>query len=256
MTHSAQDIQKFVVDCRAEEARHRVFGIAEENLWDLAEAEPFEPTRIITTNEQELADPYLMRVYLTPEREKLEELLLGLNVPLPYAKYIRHMPRPYLHYFFRGDDDRAYHNHPWKRSLSLILIGGYIEHKWDFKRKISTSKLVEPGGLNYLQRGTYHRVELLPQNKCWTLFVSSGRVHEADGTDWEFYDPETDTFTPHGEWTAKSARPRPFGNLHERFAYDRTETGRTSSAASASTQPDLGADPDAGHGGYNWSALR
>lgn len=208
--HSREDIRRFVTDCRAEERRSRVFSHMEEKLWALAEDSPFEQTRIITTNEKVLADPYLMRVYLSPERERLEAYLEMLGVPGALANHIRHMPRPYLHYFFRGDDDRAYHNHPWRRSFSLILLGGYLEHSWDFTRKLATSSLFLPGNVNYLKRNSYHRVELLPDQKCWTLFVSTGRVAAKDGTDWNFYEPEFERFTPWGQWTNEMARARPF----------------------------------------------
>lgn len=254
MGHSNEDIKKFVKDCRAEEERERgqPFSAMESNFWDMAELSPYEQTRIITTNEKVLADPYLMRVYLTPERELLAAWLYDMGVPGFITRRLNHMPRPYLHYFFRGDDDRAYHNHPWKRSLSFILLGGYIEHKWDFVERRSTSKLLEPGRVNYLKRGTYHRVELLPHGqKCWTCFVSTGRVQASDGTDWEFYDPETNTFTPWGQWTAASARHRPF-----------REEARVVPAAVPGVAvvgkhiDDLGADPNAGHGGYDWSSLQ
>lgn len=245
-------MRQFVIDCRAEESRQRKFETFEQKLWDLAEAESFEPTRIITTNDKVLADPYLMRVYLTPEREELERSLVNLGLPSAYARLMRHTPRPYLHYFFRGDDDRAYHNHPWKRSLSLILVGGFIEHVWNFDLKRPLSRLHKPGELYWLKRGTYHRAELLPGKKCWTLFTSMGRVQASDGQDWEFYDPETGTYTPWGEWTAESARPRPF----ESTPPAAPGTPVMSSIDEAGRNYDMGADPAAGHGGYNWSGLR
>jgi hypothetical protein len=208
--HSRKEIRQFVADCRAEEARLRDFGLVEQKLWDMAELSPFEQTRIITTNEKVLDDPYLMRVYLTPEREKLEEQVTELGVPPAYSAYLRYMPRPYLHYFFRGDDDRAFHNHPWRRSFSFILVGGYIEHVWDFDLKRPFSRVLKPGQVNLLKRRTYHRVELLPNQKAWTLFISTGRVKAKDGQDWEFYDPELDTFTPWGDWTEAHAATRDF----------------------------------------------
>jgi len=211
--HSREDIRRFVIDCRAQEKRLRPFSPMEENLWDLAEASLFEQTRIITTNEKVLADPYLMRVYLTPSREDLDGQLRGLGVPPTYTNLMRFMPRPYLHYFFRGDDDRAYHNHPWKRSVSFILVGGYLEHVWNFDIKKATSRLFLPGNVNYLRRGTFHRVELLPGKRCWTLFVSTGRVAAKDGTDWDFYDPDTGKYTPWGKWTNEMARYRPYADV-------------------------------------------
>lgn len=262
MKHKPEDIRQFVVDCRSQERRQRQFSATEEKLWDLAEFSPFEQTRIITTNEQVLADPYLMRVYLSPQREALEATLRELGVSPFAARLIQKMPRPYLHYFFRGDDDRAFHNHPWTRSVSFILIGGYIEHIWNFELGRSFSRLLKPGSINHLERDTYHRVELLPGKKCWTLFVSMDRVQASDGTDWEFYDPEDGTFIPWGMWTSADAKRRDFRS-HGKMAHftDFLQTGRVSSSVPntsnpPSSVPDLGADPDASHGGYNWSGLR
>lgn len=253
MRHSRESMKSFLIDCRAEEARSRTFSAMEENFWDMAEASPFEQTRIITTNEEELADPYLMRVYLSPEREQLERQLRALGVPAPAASLTRYMPRPYLHYFFRGDDDRAFHNHPWKRAFSVILIGGYIEHVWNFELDRSLSRLLLPGNVNYLKRGTYHRAELLPGEKCWTLFTSMGRVQAKDGYDWEFYDPATDEYTPWGEWTSEHASVRDFKD-HKAVAKLGDEITVTVPRSLLSV-PDLDADPYAGHGGYAWSSL-
>lgn len=256
--HSPEEVRQFVVDCRIEESKLREFSPPEQKLWDLAELSPFEQTRIITTNEKVLADPYLMRVYLTPEREKIEGQLKELGVPEPYLPLVSKMPRPYLHYFFRGDDDRAFHNHPWKRSLSFILIGGYVEHTWDFKLKRPFSRLLKPGAVNYLKRGTYHRVELLPEKKCWTLFVSTGRVQASDGQDWDFYDPETDTFTPWGEWTGDQARRRDF-KTHVVEKVARVGDEVTVAVPPEVVQPQRvytpADDPHAGHGGYNWEGV-
>ncbi len=263
--HTTESIRHFITDCRKEERTQRPFSLAEEQLWDLAEFSPFEQTRIITTNEKVLADPYLMRVYLSPEREELELQLRRLGVAPTLARSMRLMPRPYLHYFFRGDDDRAFHNHPWQRSVSLILIGGYIEHFWDFELKRSFSRLLKPGSLNYLKRGTYHRVELLPGKKCWTLFVSTGRVQESDGYDWEFYDPETDLFTPHGEWTSADAERREFRSHAKVVNFTKSpyeaaipKAPRVPSQTEMSELGDSGGqvdDPYAGHGGYDWNSL-
>lgn len=254
--HSPTEIKQFVTDCRIEEAKKRTFSTLEENLWDMAEVSHFEQTRIITTNQKVLADPYLMRVYLTPEREKLEEQLVGLGVPSAYATYMRHMPRPYLHYFFRGDDDRAFHNHPWERSFSFIILGGFIEHVWNFELKRALSRFHAPGTIYQLKRGTYHRAELLPGKNCWTLFMSMGRVQAKDGHDWNFYDPHTDSYTPWGLWTAAQAAARDFeghrisnlAKVDDKFAVLRDDLPPAASG--------LGSDPHAGHGGYNWSALR
>lgn len=35
----------------------------------------------------------------------------------------------YLHCFHRSDEDRDLHNHPWDKSVSLVLWGGYVEER-------------------------------------------------------------------------------------------------------------------------------
>lgn len=64
----------------------------------------------------------------------------------------------YLHRFLSSDPDRGYHNHPW-RSLSLILAGGYIEHRWISGGDVAVR--MAPGGVNRITPERYHRVELL-----------------------------------------------------------------------------------------------
>lgn len=240
MKPTKADMKRYVIDCRAEESLKRTFSDTEQRFWDLAEAAPFEPTWIITTNEQKLADPYLMRVYLAPQREELEKFLRELGAPPWWSKLARHAPRPYLHYFFRGDDDRAYHNHPWKRSVSFILSGGYKEHIWDFKAQRVRTRDFLPGQVNYLRRGTFHKVELYPGQNCWTCFISSGRVEEPVGYDWDFFDPDTGIYTPQGEWTAK--------------AHGKARS--TPPPARPSADDRLAEDPHAGHGGYAWPGQR
>lgn len=67
---------------------------------------------------RERTGPYLLRMWLSPpvltkksddrERYQSADSLL-------------------LHYFFRGDDDQALHDHPWD-FRTRILAGGYMEH--------------------------------------------------------------------------------------------------------------------------------
>lgn len=61
----------------------------------------------------------------------------------------------YLHKFLRSDDDRALHDHPWWFA-SLILKGGYIEHREDGSQRHRGT-----GSLALRRPNTLHRVELL-----------------------------------------------------------------------------------------------
>lgn len=163
----------------------------ERALAGIAERAPFDRQLI------NLLRPYLLRTYLLPDRLKIGS------------------GRPYLHYFFRGDDDRAYHNHPWESSHSLILTGGYEETRlvWtrleDGTSVCSTeTRIFKPWSTNRIDRDTYHKVRLLePDRGCWTLFWSHNRLAESSGYDWGFLD-EDGTYECwgahhkriHGEW--------------------------------------------------------
>lgn len=240
---SPEEIQNFVVTSRAERRMQRTFSLMEEKLWDLAEAAPFG-AKIIPTNPEGLADPYLLRVYLGPKREAIHASVLKHGLPSWLAALAMKAHRPFLHYFFRGDDDRAFHNHPFARSRSVILSGGYFDHRWDFTRQRVNTRFVGPGQLNTIRRGDYHKVELLPSKNCWTLFFAGERVQKSDGTDWEFYDPETNTYTPWGEWTSKAARKK-----------DNDMAAKMETVLTPQIYDGHADDPDAGHGGYNWAAL-
>lgn len=82
----------------------------------------------------------------------------------------------YLHNFIHSDDDRALHCHPWW-NLSCLLDGEYIEHT------ISAGgvhkKVTYKAGDLKLRRGeAAHRVELLPDARCWSLFITGPRYRE------------------------------------------------------------------------------
>ncbi|KWT98477.1 MULTISPECIES: hypothetical protein [unclassified Variovorax] len=79
--------------------------------------------------------------------------------------------RFYLHRFVACDAD-GLHDHPFLRSLSLILAGWYYEDRW--------SGRVVKRFLNYIGPECFHRV-VLPreaQHDVWTLFIHSARVKQ------------------------------------------------------------------------------
>lgn len=184
----------------AEKAMAKVPGgpsMFEQRLWEFAEASP-QGNKLITAN---LAnDPYLLRVYLTPERKQLEKTLAKLNITNDLAVKLLTTARPYLHHFFRGDEDREVHNHPWQRAVSLILTSGYKEYRWNAKHQEFGVTFLKPGRLNFIRRNDYHRVELYKDQGCWTLFTSIGRVMASNGKDWNFLNTETGLVTPWGDW--------------------------------------------------------
>ncbi|MCB1626498.1 MAG: hypothetical protein KDI48_02150 [Xanthomonadales bacterium] len=87
-----------------------------------------------------LADPYLCRWYVLP-RNRL------FNV--------------YLHQFWRSDDDRALHDHPWW-SLSWCLRGTMVEHT------------IAPGGIHRRQRVRAGDVRLRTARAAHRLEVEHG----------------------------------------------------------------------------------
>lgn len=79
--------------------------------------------------------------------------------------------RVYLHRFVACDED-GLHDHPFRRSLSLILAGWYWEDLWAERRKRRW--------LNYIGPNKLHRV-VLPEAAgadVWTLFLHTPRVKD------------------------------------------------------------------------------
>lgn len=76
--------------------------------------------------------------------------------------------RFYLHRFVACDEDGV-HDHPFLRSLSLILAGPYFEDRWSMR--------YVRRWLNYIGPNDMHRVVLPPNGRdVWTLFIHSERV--------------------------------------------------------------------------------
>lgn len=79
----------------------------------------------------------------------------------------------YLHNFLRSDEDRALHDHPWF-NLSILLDGSYIEETivagGIHKRKLRKSRTLS--GIKLRSPWTAHRVELIDDKPCWSLFIT------------------------------------------------------------------------------------
>ena len=174
----------------------------EQRLWRYAELSP-HGNKLITANNA--GDPYLLRVYLTADRDELKSQLSRLGIKNSLALSVLTMARPYLHHFFRGDEDREVHNHPWQRSVSIILTSGYKEYRWLPALKRFNTSYLRPGSINYIRRNDFHRVELYGDQGCWTLFTSIGRVMESNGRDWSFLNTTTGELTPWGAWVQDRA---------------------------------------------------
>jgi len=75
----------------------------------------------------------------------------------------------FLHKFYRSDDDRALHDHPWI-SLSILLKGEIIEHTWGNKVRYITRFLPI-----FRSAKLAHRIELV-KGPVWTLFITGPRI--------------------------------------------------------------------------------
>jgi hypothetical protein len=137
--------------------------------------------RVITNDD---GDPYLGRVYL---------LRVFRSV----------LPGVFLHRFFRSDGDRELHNHPWKWAVSLVLAGGYREERLDDKYGSPvTVRVLGPGRLNFIRGSTFHRIELLDEERgAWSLFIAGPRPPA--GTTWGFLDTQTGRFETYLERDAR-----------------------------------------------------
>lgn len=99
--------------------------------------------------------PYLTRAYLSHENRQ-------------------EWPGVFLHHFHRSDSDRELHNHPWNSAVSLVLTGGYVEHRMEGIGDVPRARYVAPFTVNHLGADTYHRV-VLATDHCWSLFIVGQR---------------------------------------------------------------------------------
>jgi hypothetical protein len=76
----------------------------------------------------------------------------------------------YLHHFLASDPYTQVHSHPWSWSLSLILVGGYREHRCQANGLVLVREF-RPGEVNVITANDEHRIELLAED-CWTLFCA------------------------------------------------------------------------------------
>lgn len=94
----------------------------------------------------------------------------------------------YLHRFFRPDDDRAVHNHPWHWAVSFILTGGYSEQVRRLNRYDEPAlfeRRLDAPNVNVIKGDTFHRITEL-HGETWTLFIASKK----HGRSWGFMDGE------------------------------------------------------------------
>lgn len=147
------------------------------NWWERAAAQAFDRGnhRVITA--RTATEVYLLRFWLTPPQAGPDQGLESANSVL-------------LHYFVRGDDDQALHDHPWDFTTT-ILCGGYWEclppHDWNNVNSgpafDARSEFRGPGMTVRREQHQLHSVgQVLPGT--FTLVRTGER-----GRDWGFHPP-------------------------------------------------------------------
>lgn len=160
--------------------------------------------RSITRDDE---SPYLDRYYLFGSVPKYfpEEIKPRLSW-LPWTFF--------LHHFRDSDRDVELHNHPWSRSVSFVLAGGYVEERMrnlgetfyrhpkhgtaTFTSFEITQRVVKPLRINVIKSDDFHRVTLMNGRDAWTLFVTG---HKAQT--WVFWSPITGEYVPWREHLAR-----------------------------------------------------
>lgn len=84
----------------------------------------------------------------------------------------------YYHRILRSDDDRALHDHPWP-SISIMTHGSIKEHTPD------GVKVLEKGAVVFREPDFAHRLELIGDEPCETLFITGPKIRE-----WGFHCPK------------------------------------------------------------------
>lgn len=147
-------------------------------LWWLVDCFPHRKTVLFGEGQQ---TPYLMRFYV---------------------KHSGWLPGVYLHYFYRGDQERELHNHPWKKSFSFILTGWYLEARRKELRNgkhVVIFRTLRAGNINCIRANDFHRIDTVVY-PLWTLFFSGKRVQS-----WGFWDRHTGKYVDHKEFFSNAS---------------------------------------------------
>ena len=91
-----------------------------------------------------------------------------------------------LHKFHKGDDDRAFHDHPWW--FITVPLRSYVERTPELSAK--TLSRFRP---HFRSAKHQHIVELMGSRPVWTFIITGPKSKE-----WGFW--EKDTFIHHSQW--------------------------------------------------------
>ncbi len=103
------------------------------------------------------------------------------GVPFLYRYHILTLwadgPGICIHRFVKSDPERGYHDHPWNKSLSFILCGGYEERIFNPSHECGyITHKKSRWCFNYLDGiNVFHRVIIEDGKDAWTLFFFQQR---------------------------------------------------------------------------------
>jgi hypothetical protein len=113
----------------------------------------------------------------------IDKILNKKTIGIGYLERWHLIPRNrffniYLHRFTGNDDERAKHCHPW-HSLSIRFSGIMREH---YKPENAVANWVErtriPPVICYRKATFAHRLVLVGNKPCWTIFITGPRIRE------------------------------------------------------------------------------
>lgn len=155
------------------------------------------------------------RIINGPDQQPYLERYHLLRLPFGY--------RVYLHRFVASDPGRGLHNHPWRRAFSVVLSGSYEEVRMLGADNDNTviKRKVRSGNLNYIDGSIFHRINLIYNSECWTLFV-----HSPSSQSWGFMQHQNHRYAFHDheeivrqcsnpEWWKTAARPFQFPHMRK-----------------------------------------
>lgn len=159
------------------------------------------------------------------------DLVIG-EPDAPYLKRWYVIPRNpvaniYLHLILRSDEDRALHDHPWW-NVSIILIGGYFEHRIA-AGGIASRTWRGWRSITFRAARAAHRLEIDPAHgeTAVTLFITGPRFRE-----WGFHCAQAGwrhwrdfTAGPNGETIGRGCGEMEPMIIDDRHTQPDTETG-------------------------------
>ncbi len=81
-----------------------------------------------------------------------------------------------IHEILKSDSDRAYHDHPWRWYITIILLGGYLEIKPTYDKsglyRGEKRTWYGPGSILFRRAKDLHRLEIPIGQPATTLFIT------------------------------------------------------------------------------------